>query len=214
MTLATPGSAASGTTIIGVLLAGGFGSRFSPDGSANKLLALLADGRPVCVAAAQAMHAALPRMVAATAPRAPEVANALRAAGCRIATCDEADQGMGRTLAQAVALIAQVEEAAGNEPPAWCVMPADMPWISPNTIARLRDAWLALPPSRRADAVLAPSYQDQRGHPVLFGPAWQPQLVALQGDEGARSIIAGRVVLIPVSDAGCVRDVDTPADLA
>ncbi|OVZ56934.1 hypothetical protein CDO44_20215 [Pigmentiphaga sp. NML080357] len=205
--------ASGGRTVIGLLLAAGRGSRFSADGSANKLLAEV-DGRPVCVAAAQALRGALPRIAAATSPAAPAVAEALRRAGCEIVTCDRAAEGMGATLAQAVAQLSVRESAAGNEAPAWCVMPADMPWLHPDTVAALRDAWLALPASRRGKAVLAPSYRLMRGHPVLLGPAWTPRLSMLGGDEGARSLIAGQVTPIPVDDAGCVRDVDTPDDLA
>ncbi|MDX3905732.1 MAG: nucleotidyltransferase family protein [Pigmentiphaga sp.] len=205
-------AADSGRTIIGLLLAGGRGSRFSADGSANKLLAPV-DGRPVCVAAAQALQGVLPRIVAATSPAAEQVAAVLRGSGCDIVLCDRAGEGMGATLAQAIGQLQARETAAGNPAPAWCVMPADMPWLHPATVQALRDAWLALPPGRRAQAVLAPAYRQMRGHPVLFGPAWTPRLSLLQGDAGARGLIAGNVTLIHVDDPGCVRDVDTPADL-
>lgn len=208
----TPG-ASDGRSIIGLLLAGGRGSRFSADGSANKLLTPL-DGRPMCAATAQALRGALARVAAATSPVAPEVSAALEHAGCEVVVCDRANEGMGGTLAQAVSWLSARENAAGNEAPAWCITPADMPWLHPDTVAALRDAWLALPPSQRERAVLAPSYRHIRGHPVLFGPAWSPALAQLSGDEGARSIISGRVTSVPVDDPGCVRDVDTSDDLA
>jgi len=205
--------AGGGRSIIGLLLAAGRGSRFSADGSANKLLAAI-DGRPVCVAAAQSLRGALSRVAAATSPAAPAVADALRHAGCEVIVCDRAAEGMGGTLAQAVSWLSARERAAGNEAPAWCVMPADMPWLHPHTVAALRDAWLALPPARRERAVLAPVHRQMRGHPVLFGPAWSSALAQLRGDEGARGLISGQVTPVPVDDPGCVRDVDTPDDLA
>jgi len=205
--------ASSGRVIIGLLLAAGRGSRYSPDGSANKLLAQV-DGQPVCVAAARALGAALPRLAAATSPATPAVADALGRAGCEVIVCDRSAAGMGATLAQAVTHLMESTRAAGDDAPAWCVMPADMPWLHPATVATLRDAWLALPPGRREQAVLAPTYRDVRGHPVLFGPGWGPRLAMLDGDEGARRLVAGQVMPIPVSDPGCLRDVDTPDDLA
>src|SRR5690606_37053208 len=116
-------------------------------------------------AAALALRRALPRVAAAVAPAAPAVGEVLRQAGCDVIVCDRATDGMGSTLAQAISWLSAREHAAGNEAPAWCVMPADMPWLHPDTVAALRDAWLALPPSRREQAVLAPTYREQRGHP-------------------------------------------------
>lgn len=204
--------ATSGRIIVGLLLAAGRGSRFSPDGSSNKLLATV-NGDPVCVSSARALQAALPRVIAATAPRAPAIAEVLNQAGCEVLICDRADSGMGNTLSQAISQATIREEAAGNAMPAWCVMPADMPWLQAQTVTRLAQAWLALPLAQRRRAVLAPSYQGQRGHPVLFGPDWTSELSALQGDQGARAIIRGHLSLIEVDDPGCLLDVDTPSDL-
>ncbi|VCU72570.1 molybdopterin-guanine dinucleotide biosynthesis protein MobA [Pigmentiphaga humi] len=204
--------ASSGTTLIGLLLAAGRGSRFSADGSANKLMAVLA-GRPVCVAAAASLQAALPRVAAAVPASSSAAAGVLAQAGCEVVACDRASEGMGATLAQAVASLSRQYAGAGDPLPAWCVMPADMPWVHPDTIAALRDAWLALPPSRRGRAVLAPVYRGMRGNPVLLGPDWTDGLTQLRGDEGARRLIAGHVTPIEVSDPGCLRDVDTPQDL-
>ena len=56
----------------------------------------------------------------------------------------------------------------------------------------------------------------QRGHPVAFGGALGDELARLDGDEGARSLLARhaeRLVAVPVGDPGIFRDVDTPSDL-
>ena len=93
----------------------------------------------------------------------------------------------------------------------WLVALADMPWITPATIARVAAAV--------ADGALlaAPFHAGERGHPVGFGAACYAQLAALTGDEGAKSVIAAhrdRVARIDVDDRGVLRDVDAPADLA
>jgi molybdenum cofactor cytidylyltransferase len=206
-------SASSGKTVLGLVLAGGRGSRFSPDGSRNKLLAQI-DGKPVCVNAALALKNAQIRVLAATSPRTPEVAKTLAQAGCEILVCDKAAQGMGATLAQAVAQASAIEQAAGNEPPSWCVMPADMPRVATATVVRLLEVWRKLPEATRKKCVLAPAYRGERGHPVLFGSDWSPALARLTGDEGARAIIKGHLTLIEVDDPGCLFDVDTPEALA
>ena len=205
-------SASSDRTVLGLVLAGGRGSRFSPDGSRNKLLAQI-DGKPVCVNAALALKNAHLRVLAAVPPQKPDLENTLAQAGCDVLVCDRASQGMGATLGQAITQAAATEEAAGNEPPSWCVMPADMPRVSTATVVRLLDVWRKLPTATRRKCVLAPAYQGVRGHPVLFGSDWTPALARLSGDEGARSIIKGHLTLIEVDDPGCLFDVDTPEAL-
>ena len=50
-----------------------------------------------------------------------------------------------------------------------------------------------------------------------FARPYGPLLAALEGDEGARAIVNARrfaLRLVDVDDAGALRDVDHPADLA
>ncbi|MEW6081831.1 MAG: nucleotidyltransferase family protein [Bacillota bacterium] len=66
-------------------------------------------------------------------------------------------------------------------------------------------------PSR---AILAASWADHRCHPVLFGSGFFPELVEVNGDEGARSLIQkyrSCVTEVPV-DADTSLDVDTWED--
>ena len=47
--------------------------------------------------------------------------------------------------------------------------------------------------------------------------AFRAALESLEGDEGAKSLLAGHageLVKIPVGDPGVIRDIDTPGDLA
>lgn len=88
-------------------------------------------------------------------------------------------------------------------------MPADMPFIQPQTIASIVAA-------SGQHVLAAPVYIGRRGHPVWFGRQYGPELRALTGDLGARSVLkthAAQLYLCPVADAGCVRDIDRPEDL-
>ncbi|MEG0245615.1 MAG: NTP transferase domain-containing protein, partial [Pseudomonas sp.] len=67
-----------------------------------------------------------------------------------------------------------------------------------------------------AARIVLPLYQGQRGHPVIFGRAFWPALVQLQGDQGGRQIIQDNpqaCVTVAVDDAGVVLDVDVPQAL-
>jgi molybdenum cofactor cytidylyltransferase len=57
----------------------------------------------------------------------------------------------------------------------------------------------------------------QRGHPVGFAADLYEDLAALDGDEGARSVVERHrawLELVRVDDPGIHFDIDTPGDLA
>ncbi|WP_018412795.1 nucleotidyltransferase family protein [Methyloversatilis thermotolerans] len=184
----------------GILLAAGYGRRFDPSGRSSKLLAALADGRSVAWHAARALCSALPGSIAVIRPGHAALAEVLRDAGCRVLESHDAERGMGSALAHAV------RETAGAD--GWLVALADMPWLPPDTIARVARA--IDHPLRLAAAF----HDGRRGHPAAFGAAWYPLLSELDGDQGARSLLAGHeVVCVDSPDDGVLRDVDRPADL-
>ena len=91
---------------------------------------------------------------------------------------------------------------------AWLIALADMPWVQPTTVGRVGDAL------RQGALIAATTWQGVRGHPVGFAASLYTELIALTGDEGAKSVIA-RHGASPVAadDAGALRDVDTRQDL-
>ncbi|WP_067562335.1 nucleotidyltransferase family protein [Halofilum ochraceum] len=185
--------------ITGVLLAAGRGDRFGGD----KLSARLPDGRPIAAAAAEAMVASLPRVVAVTRPDDEALAAVLEGAGCHVVVCERADEGMGASLACGV--------TATRAATGWVIALADMPAIRPATIAAIA-ATLA-----GGARLAAPTYHGRRGHPVGFAGHFGPELAALGGDEGARHILAGHqadLEFVEVEDPGILYDIDTPTDLA
>ena len=61
--------------------------------------------------------------------------------------------------------------------------------------------------------IVASRYRDTLGVPALFDRAAFPALATLEGDRGAKSVIAawqGEVLPVPLNE---YRDVDTPDDL-
>ena len=182
--------------IVGVLLAAGSATRFGGD----KLLAPLADGTPVGVAALRNLAAAVDVALAVVRPGDDALAAVLEANGARVTVCPRAAEGMGASLAWGVRA---APLAAG-----WLIALADMPWIQTVTIARVVDALRAGAP------IVAPTWRDSRGHPVGLSSRFFGELSALSGDEGAKAILRRhRATLIATEDAGVLRDIDTPQDL-
>lgn len=187
--------------ICGILLAAGSGRRFDPSGARNKLLEPLADNVPVAVAAATAMMSVLRSVVAVVPDVDGALASALRPLGCEVVACPDAKAGMGASLVHAL-------RNCPAEADAWVIALGDMPYVQTTTIAALCDA------IRQGAMIAAPVHGGRRGNPVAFHKQYQDQLLALQGDRGARSILdENQVTQVPVQDPGIFHDIDTPADL-
>ena len=111
--------------------------------------------------------------------------------------------GMGDSLAAGARHIA----AAGYD--GCLVALGDMPCVAPATV---RSVAAALDRRR----LVVPVRKGRWGHPVGFGAAFFSQLCALQGARGAAGLLRDNRrwrCELPVSDAGVLLDVDTPAQL-
>src|SRR5262245_7595759 len=184
--------------IAAILLAAGAGSRFGGE----KLLHPLEDGVAIAAHAARNLLAVTPDVIAVVRGGDFPLYNMLEEEGCQVTMFKDAAQGMGASLAYGVA---QARGADG-----WVVALADMPRISPDTTRRILAA--------REDGALiaAPVCKGERGHPVGFGAALREELLALQGDQGARAVLErhrGAVKLVECDDAGIFYDVDRKDDL-
>lgn len=188
----------------GLLLAAGYARRFGGD----KLLAPLPDGTPLGVASARALCDGLRRafgdgavVLAVVRPEQAALATLLEAEGLRVLRTEAARRGMGASLAAAVTA---TPDATG-----WVVALADMPFIAATTVEAVARAL------QGGYRIVAPAVAGQRGHPVGFPAALGDALRALDGDAGARHLIAEHSVqLLACEDAGALRDVDVPGDLA
>lgn len=181
----------------GILLAAGAGSRFG----GGKLLHQL-DGVAIGVRAARNMLAAGLAVTAVVRPGSDALVRLLQAEGVTVTLCANAAEGMGVSLAHA---IAYTRDAAG-----WVVALADMPRIAPQTIQCVADA------VRAGALIAAPTLRGERGHPVGFGAALRGELLELKGDEGARAVLKrhhAEIRLIPVDDPGVIFDIDRREDI-
>jgi molybdenum cofactor cytidylyltransferase len=182
--------------IVGVLLAAGSATRFGAD----KLSTPLPGGVPLGIAALEALRGAVDEVVAVVRPEAASLAGALQSQGARITLCPVAPDGMGESLAWGVRA---APVAAG-----WIIALADMPWVRSETVAAVAAALDS------GAIVAAPECGGTRGHPVGFAAALYTELIALTGDEGAKSVLARHPPkLLGTDDPGILRDVDTRADL-
>ena len=84
----------------------------------------------------------------------------------------------------------------------------DHPAVSAATVQKLVGSFQQSPAP-----VVIPTYQGQRGHPVLIGRALFPALLSLAPSEGANTIIRSHgdaTQFVGVDDPGILLDVDAP----
>lgn len=183
-----------------ILLAAGASRRFG----AAKLLHDL-NGKPLIRWTAEALDAVAPdEVVVVVPPFAGHIREALHGLRVRFAENRRADEGMATSIACGIGALDARAEAA-------LVTLADVPFgpalALPAIVKRFRNG---------AAAIVAPSYRGTPGHPVLFARAVFPELLALEGDQGARAVVdrdPARRDVVSI-DADPPTDVDTPGDLA
>ena len=181
-----------------IVLAAGQGSRFK--GDKHKLDQALAGSTVLGCTLRHAIASQLPVLLVTTAPFVEIASHQLARRDILVLEPAQAFRGMGSSIAAGVA---ERPGASG-----WLVLPGDMPLVQPQT---LRDVAKAL----AQHAVVYAQHRGRRGHPVAFAAELYSELIALDGDEGARRIVARYPVHgEEVDDAGVLLDVDTVDDLA
>lgn len=192
------------TESIGVIiLAAGSGSRFRQVAGQDKDK-LLADctGRDGAVRSVIEqvlvnLPPSLEKRVLVIREDRPQAIRMAQAYGCDFVQLDS--PGLGDSIAAGVQACPDLD--------GWLIVLGDMPFILPSSIeqvvAQISEDGISVP-------VLAGEY----GHPVGFGRAFGPQLMALTADRGAKGLFTGaRVVEVAVDDPGVVWDVDVPEAL-
>lgn len=194
--------------IAALVLAAGASRRFGAD----KLLHPLTLGgvrQPLIAHSLRPWLAVFPQVTVVVRPGSDELQRqALQALGPQTSAldwcvCEEAEAGMGVSLACGI----DRRRAASG----WLIGLADMPMLPATAIAAVRDALLD------GAALAAPFCDNRRGHPVGFSAAYLPELLALQGDAGARALLQrdlAQLRRIVVTEPGILTDIDQPDDLA
>jgi len=185
--------------IVAILLAAGAGTRFGGE----KLLHPLEDGVAIAAHAARNLLAVTPDVIAVVRWGDFPLYDMLEQEGCQVTMFQGAARGMGASLAHGVG---QARTAAG-----WVVALADMPRVPADIIKKIIAAL------EGGALVAAPVFREERGHPVGFGAALRDELLALDGDLGARAVVdrhSDSVKLIECDDPGILFDVDRKSDIA
>jgi molybdenum cofactor cytidylyltransferase len=161
-------------------------------------------GRPlVRVVAEHALAARFERVLVVVGAAGGQVAAALADLPIELVENPAYAEGQSTSLRAGIAALGPGMEAA-------LVLLGDQPFVSPEIMLRIVSEWRA-----SGAAIVAPVYRGQRGNPVLFARTIFGELLEIQGDQGARKILAAnpaRVRTIAFDDDRPLADIDTPED--
>jgi molybdenum cofactor cytidylyltransferase len=193
---------ANGRRIAAIILAAGRSTRM---GGPNKLLAEIG-GRPlVRIAAEEALASQARPVIVVTGHQRDKVEAAL--GGLKVERVHNSNfaEGLSTSVKAGLAAVPDNVDAV-------IVCLGDMPQVRAPLIDRLAGAF---DPERGA-LVVVPTIDGKRGNPVVWSRRFFHELATLEGDVGARHLIARypeAVVEVPVTDQAALIDVDTPEAL-
>jgi molybdenum cofactor cytidylyltransferase len=188
--------------VAALVLAAGRSSRMR---GPNKLLSEIG-GRPlVRIAAEQVVGSRAHPVIVVTGHQREQVQAALGGLPVKFAHNANFADGLGTSLKAGIAALPEDVDGA-------IVCLGDMPQVDSAMIDRLIDA---LSPDEGA-LIAVPTIDGQRGNPVVWSRRFFPELMAVEGDVGARYLIgryAEAVVEVPLTGTAALTDVDTPEAL-
>ncbi|MCG8359430.1 MAG: molybdopterin-binding/glycosyltransferase family 2 protein, partial [Kiloniellales bacterium] len=199
----TSGGKLRAPRIAALVLAAGRSTRM---GRVNKLLADV-EGRPMVAKVAEtALTSQAEHVVVVTGHDHDKVESAL--AGRDLTTIHNPDYAAGLSTSLHRGLAALPDDCDGV-----VICLGDMPRITAAVIDKLIAAFNPI----EGRAICVPTWQGKRGNPVLLARRFLPEIQAISGDIGAKSLISAypeAVAEVPMGDDSVLFDVDTPDVLA
>jgi molybdenum cofactor cytidylyltransferase len=174
--------------IAAVVLAAGRSTRMG----ANKLIADVGGKPMVRRVVVAALESAASPVLVVTGHQQAEVRSAL--AGLDVVFVHNPNYAQGLSTSLKAGIAAAPPSVAGV-----LVLLGDMPLIAPGHLDQLIAAF-----RDRAEVVIVPVHAGKRGNPVLWPRAFFAAMLGLEGDAGAKRLLA--------TNAGCVREVDLGTD--
>jgi molybdenum cofactor cytidylyltransferase len=188
----------------GVILAAGDSTRMG----SPKALLLTRDGRPFVAAIAETFAAAgITEIVVVTGRDHERITAAL--AHERLPAPPEVVRNLDPSRGQLSSLLLGLDSLPAAAPAAVVTL-VDVPLMTAETVRLVISEW------RRTGApIVRPAIGERHGHPVVFDRRLFQELRQAPLDVGAKAVVrahSAEIVNVPVTDTGCLVDVDTPAD--
>jgi molybdenum cofactor cytidylyltransferase len=188
--------------VAAIILAAGRSTRM---GGPNKLLAELGGKPLVRIVTEQALASKAQGVIVVTGHQAEQVENALQGLKVKFVRNPDFAEGLASSVKAGIA-------AAPADADGAVICLGDMPLIDAHLIDRLIGAFAP----DGGNLIAVPVSDGRRGNPVLWSRRFFNELMTLDGDIGARHLIAKHgeaVAEVPVEGHGAFLDIDTPEAL-
>jgi molybdenum cofactor cytidylyltransferase len=188
--------------VVAIVLAAGRSTRM---GGPNKLLAEIDGRKLVRIATEQALASRASEVIVVTGHQAELVEQALDGLKVRIVRNPNFAGGLASSVKAGIAAVPDKADGA-------VICLGDMPLIDARLIDRLIDGF----DPDRGNLIVVPVAEGRRGNPVLWSRRFFGELMTLDGDIGARHLIAKHaeaVAEVPVDGESAFLDIDTPQAL-
>jgi molybdenum cofactor cytidylyltransferase len=192
----------SNRNVVAIMLAAGRSTRM---GGPNKLLAELEGKKLVRIATEQALASKASGVIVVTGHQADLVEQALAGLDVKFVRNQDFAAGLASSVKAGIAAVPADADGA-------VICLGDMPQIDAGLIDRLIDDFAA----DRGHLIVVPVAEGRRGNPVLWSRRFFQELMTLDGDVGARHLIARHseaVAEVAVEGEGAFLDIDTPQAL-
>jgi molybdenum cofactor cytidylyltransferase len=192
-----------GRRIAAVVLAAGRSTRMGP---VNKLIAEIGGKPLVRIVAEQALASRAGPVIVVTGHERSGVEKALDGLPVRLVHNPDYAEGLGTSLKTGIAAVPADADGA-------IICLGDMPQVD----SALIDKLIAAFDPEKGALVVVPSIDGHRGNPVVWSRRFFHDLMAINGDIGARHLIgayAEAVAEVPVEGDAALTDVDTPESLS
>ena len=177
-----------------VLLAAGAGKRFG----GNKLTAQV-HGKPMYLWAMENIEEMKTELPAVVVTGPPEIVSAAEAKGMIAIFNGQPELGISLSIRLGIEAVIQEDRKVDGI----LFMVCDQPWLEKTTLVRLM--------SEFDGGILALSYGERRGNPVIFSREYLKELSELSGDIGGRQVMARHrenVRFLEVNDEKELQDID------
>jgi molybdenum cofactor cytidylyltransferase len=174
-------------------------------GGPNKLLAELGGKPLVRIVTEQALASKAQGVIVVTGHQAEQVEKALQGLKVKFVRNPDFAAGLASSVKAGVAAVPANADGA-------VICLGDMPLIDAHLIDRLVEAF----GPDRGSLIAVPVSDNRRGNPVLWSRRFFSELMTLDGDIGARHLIARHseaVAEVTVEGRGAFLDIDTPQAL-
>ncbi len=190
--------------VVGIVPAAGRGSRFADaDPAAPPKMLARVDGVPMVRRTVESLvKGGVDHCVVIVSPQGSAsvdgIDQALRGLPVRLVVNPDPSRGMFSSV--------QCGVAATDESDLCVLLPGDMPFVQPSTIAAVIAA------AERGAHTVTPSLDGHRGHPVVSSSPLRARIVAAAADSRLDHLMDQDTVrVVDVTDSGVRRDVDRPA---